>query len=590
MDTENRVYYQVQKGDALWKIAAMFNVDIKELYKLNIGTIGSNPDLIYPDQFFVLPENATMPEGYINPIDAMPEGWTLDSAAGLAEGSLEAQAAEATEGGGAGDTSEGSEATPEPTEPAEDFPETPSSPVGGDGGGNNNSGDSLPTDPVDPHKDIKENYTGRYDPDVSGPVADAGYTGRAGNHVQPGEDGASPSALEMHQAMVAEQAETSPVAFTSPGGGSGGMTPVPGTTSALEMHQAEEARQAGLDKYQAGERGGVASVNSVGFPNIQGGSSNPLPEEHLSPREQLGGVIDDIKDWHGDQQDRFNETVVGGVSAGAAGIAQQIPDGSLTTHGSSERANDLMGSGPGSAPNTSDIGDAVSDRGWNNMAERVASGKPARPSTGVGNTITEALTDRGWSDLATNKGGDPSESVGNALTDRGWGGRVAAIQSEASSVAQADKGGDGPSSIDQQDGSQGVNAYAPPGSWWDKQNQEAGKKVIVKATKGGGGPQGSSSIDVARGAVAGVAAGGQSVDTHAALAHIADARRGTASPSPDQAVKSTGHAAASVVHTATSGYGQMSAGTSASKRHASKAKSKKTTSASGHGFGMHHLK
>lgn len=50
--------YTVKKGDSLWVIAKKFLGDdarYTELYELNKGTIGSDPDKIYPGQTFTIP-------------------------------------------------------------------------------------------------------------------------------------------------------------------------------------------------------------------------------------------------------------------------------------------------------------------------------------------------------------------------------------------------------------------------------------------------------------------------------------------------------------------------------------------------------
>lgn len=50
--------YTVLKGDSLWKIAKKYTgngAKWKELYDLNKGTIGKNPNLIYPNQIFNIP-------------------------------------------------------------------------------------------------------------------------------------------------------------------------------------------------------------------------------------------------------------------------------------------------------------------------------------------------------------------------------------------------------------------------------------------------------------------------------------------------------------------------------------------------------
>ena len=50
--------YTVKKGDSLWAIAKKFlgnGARYNEIYELNKGTIGKNPNLIYPGQVFTLP-------------------------------------------------------------------------------------------------------------------------------------------------------------------------------------------------------------------------------------------------------------------------------------------------------------------------------------------------------------------------------------------------------------------------------------------------------------------------------------------------------------------------------------------------------
>lgn len=50
--------YTVAAGDSLWKIAQRFygnGAQYTKIYEANKGTIGSNPDLIYPGQTFVIP-------------------------------------------------------------------------------------------------------------------------------------------------------------------------------------------------------------------------------------------------------------------------------------------------------------------------------------------------------------------------------------------------------------------------------------------------------------------------------------------------------------------------------------------------------
>lgn len=50
--------YTVKKGDSLWKIAQKFygkGADYKKIFEANKGTIGSNPNLIFPGQVFSIP-------------------------------------------------------------------------------------------------------------------------------------------------------------------------------------------------------------------------------------------------------------------------------------------------------------------------------------------------------------------------------------------------------------------------------------------------------------------------------------------------------------------------------------------------------
>lgn len=50
--------YTVKKGDCLWNIAKVFygkGSDYTKIYNANKGTIGSNPNLIYPGQVFTIP-------------------------------------------------------------------------------------------------------------------------------------------------------------------------------------------------------------------------------------------------------------------------------------------------------------------------------------------------------------------------------------------------------------------------------------------------------------------------------------------------------------------------------------------------------
>ena len=50
--------YTVKAGDCLWNIAKKFygkGSDYTKIYNANKGTIGSNPNLIYPGQVFTIP-------------------------------------------------------------------------------------------------------------------------------------------------------------------------------------------------------------------------------------------------------------------------------------------------------------------------------------------------------------------------------------------------------------------------------------------------------------------------------------------------------------------------------------------------------
>ena len=49
------ITYVVQKGDNLSKIARMYGLTWQDIYNANRGVIGSNPNLIYPGQSFVIP-------------------------------------------------------------------------------------------------------------------------------------------------------------------------------------------------------------------------------------------------------------------------------------------------------------------------------------------------------------------------------------------------------------------------------------------------------------------------------------------------------------------------------------------------------
>ncbi len=51
--------YTVKSGDCLWNIAKKYlgsGADYSKIYELNKGTIGSNPNLIYPGQVLTLPQ------------------------------------------------------------------------------------------------------------------------------------------------------------------------------------------------------------------------------------------------------------------------------------------------------------------------------------------------------------------------------------------------------------------------------------------------------------------------------------------------------------------------------------------------------
>jgi len=50
--------YTVKKGDNLWTLAKKFygsGADYTKIYEANKGTIGKNPNLIYPGQTFTIP-------------------------------------------------------------------------------------------------------------------------------------------------------------------------------------------------------------------------------------------------------------------------------------------------------------------------------------------------------------------------------------------------------------------------------------------------------------------------------------------------------------------------------------------------------
>ena len=51
--------YTVKKGDCLWNIAKSLygsGADYTKIYEANKGTVGSNPNLIYPGQVLTIPE------------------------------------------------------------------------------------------------------------------------------------------------------------------------------------------------------------------------------------------------------------------------------------------------------------------------------------------------------------------------------------------------------------------------------------------------------------------------------------------------------------------------------------------------------
>lgn len=57
MQLPPKVTYEVQKGDSLWSIAKNLTGDGEnwhELYEQNQGTVGENPDLIFPGQVLTL--------------------------------------------------------------------------------------------------------------------------------------------------------------------------------------------------------------------------------------------------------------------------------------------------------------------------------------------------------------------------------------------------------------------------------------------------------------------------------------------------------------------------------------------------------
>ncbi len=50
--------YTVKKGDCLWNIAKQFygsGADYTKIFEANKGTIGGNPNRIYPGQVFTIP-------------------------------------------------------------------------------------------------------------------------------------------------------------------------------------------------------------------------------------------------------------------------------------------------------------------------------------------------------------------------------------------------------------------------------------------------------------------------------------------------------------------------------------------------------
>ena len=50
--------YTVKKGDCLWNIAKQLygsGADYSKIYEANKGTVGSNPNLIYPGQVLTIP-------------------------------------------------------------------------------------------------------------------------------------------------------------------------------------------------------------------------------------------------------------------------------------------------------------------------------------------------------------------------------------------------------------------------------------------------------------------------------------------------------------------------------------------------------
>lgn len=58
-NTTNPKTYTVKKGDCLWNIAKSLygnGVDYTKIYNANKGTVGNNPNLIYPGQVLTIPE------------------------------------------------------------------------------------------------------------------------------------------------------------------------------------------------------------------------------------------------------------------------------------------------------------------------------------------------------------------------------------------------------------------------------------------------------------------------------------------------------------------------------------------------------
>ena len=52
--------YVVKKEDSLWSISKKFGCNLKDLIESNQKTIGSNPDVIFPDMVLVLPKSCQM--------------------------------------------------------------------------------------------------------------------------------------------------------------------------------------------------------------------------------------------------------------------------------------------------------------------------------------------------------------------------------------------------------------------------------------------------------------------------------------------------------------------------------------------------